>query len=54
MEHRSNQFASMRVVVPKEVCTKFKVYAINNIINVSEMIWDYIHLVVRNESVYFN
>jgi hypothetical protein len=54
MEQRTNQFASLRVLVPKEVYNKFRVYAIKNDTNVSEMVRNYIDSVISNETVYFS
>ena len=54
MEQRTNKCASLRVEVPREVYNKFKVYAIKNNTNVSEMVRNYIESVIKNETIYFS
>ena len=51
MEQRKNQFASMRVLVPKEVYNKFRIYVIKNNSSVSEMVRNYIESVTSKETV---
>lgn len=54
MKRKTNKIASMRVLVPKEVYNKFKVYVIKNDTSVSEMVRNYIDSVISNESIYFS
>jgi hypothetical protein len=54
MDQRTNKCSSLRVEVPKEVYNKFKVYAIKNNTNVSEMIRNYIKSVIKKDTIYFS
>jgi hypothetical protein len=51
MEQRKDKFASMRVLVPKEVYNKFRIYVIQNNSSVSEMVRNYIESVTSKETV---
>lgn len=51
MKQEKENFASMRILVPKEVYNKFKVHAILNNTSVSEMVRNYLSSVVSNEAV---
>jgi hypothetical protein len=52
MEQRKTNLASMRVLVPKEVYNKFRIYVIKNNSSVSEMVRNYIESVTSNETIH--
>ena len=51
MTQRETKMSSMRVLVPKEVYNKFRIYVIKNNSNVSEMVRNYIESVTIKKSV---